>query len=95
MGDTKFDLDPEALAWARSKVEIFIKKMRSFEEQASHADPISPERERQWRVFGNIVQMDFIGGEGCVIALFDERLPRLLPMLDPPVTPTENGENNS
>lgn len=79
--DSKFDLDPEALAWARTKVEKFIKKMRNFEEQASHGDPYSPERERQWRVFGNIVRMDLIGGEGCVIALFDERLPTILPLL--------------
>lgn len=82
MLDSKFDLDPEALAWARAKVQAFIDKMRRFEEQASHSDPYSPARERQWRVFGNIVEMDFIGGKGCVIAAFDERLPSILPALD-------------
>lgn len=81
MADSKFDLDPEALAWARAKVERFIKKMRDFEEQASRADPPAPDRERQWRVFANIAESHFIGGEGCVIAAFDERLPTILPRL--------------
>lgn len=81
MPDSKFDLDPEALAWARAKVQGFIDKMRDFEEQAKHGDPYSPERERQWRVFGNIAESHFIGGKGCVIAAFDERLPSILPAL--------------
>ncbi|GAA3730231.1 hypothetical protein GCM10022239_03530 [Leifsonia bigeumensis] len=82
MSDTKYDHDPEALAWARAKVEAFVEKMRNFEEQASHADPPAPERERQWRVFANVAESHFIGGEGCVIAAFDERLPKVLDAFD-------------
>ena len=94
MADSKFDLDPEALAWGRAKVEVFIEKMRRFEEQAKHDSTGSGrERERQWRVCGSIAQMVLIGGEGCVIALFDERLPQILPPLDPPVTPNRNAYN--
>lgn len=78
---TKFDTDPEALAWARSKVEGFVAKMSDFERQSKER---GDERlERQWRVFGNMAHSHFVGGEGCVIAAFDERLPKILPMLKP------------
>jgi hypothetical protein len=87
MADSKFDRDPEALAWARSRVETFVAKMRDFEEQASHAIPDAPERVHQWKVFGNIAESHFIGGSGCVIAAFDERLPKILGALA--ATPTE------
>jgi len=91
MADSKFDLDPEALAWARGKVENYIKKMRRFEEQASHAtDREGSRRERQWLLFGNMLESEFIGGRGCVIAAFDERLPKILPALS---TPAAGGEN--
>lgn len=77
----KYDTDPEALAWARDRVQGFIEKMRRFEEQAKHADPAAPERERQWRVFGNMLQDAFIGGSGCVVAAFDERMVTLAPVI--------------
>ena len=77
----KYDTDPEALAWARERVQGFIDKMRRFEEQAKHSEPYAPERERQWRVFGNMLQDSFIGGSGCVIAAFDERMVTLAPAI--------------
>jgi hypothetical protein len=77
----KYDTDPEALAWARERVQGLIDKMRRFEEQAKHAVPDAPDRARQWRVFGNLLESDFIGGSGCVIAAFDERMVQLAPIL--------------
>lgn len=70
-----FDRDPEALAWARRYVQRHIDKTRRFSEQATvrgDADQAS-----QWRRLANYMQREFIGGEGCVIAAFDERRPQL------------------
>lgn len=75
----KYDTDPEALAWAREKVQRFIDKLRDFEAQAKAAE--SPEREHQWRVAANMTESYLIGGHGCVIASFDERMPTFAPIL--------------
>ena len=87
---------PDDCARSRSsqpvQVEAFVAKMREFEKQASHADPYDPERERWWKVFANIAESHFIGGEGCVIAAFDERLPTILPMLGGPFTESEQSD---
>lgn len=71
----RFESDPEALAWARSRVQGSIDKFRQFETEARNRG--DEDRASQWRKFANFLQMDFIGGEGCVIAAFDERRPSL------------------
>lgn len=74
-----YDRDPEALAWARAKVQRDIDRFRRFEQQSRErgdADLAS-----QWRKMANFLQMDFIGGTGCSIAAFDERRPSL-PVID-------------
>lgn len=76
----KYDTDPEALAWAREKVQQFVDKLRDFEEQAKHGQPFDESRVRQWRVLANMTESHLIGGTGCVIALFDERMPSLAPI---------------
>lgn len=48
---------------------------------------IEDEREIQrrlklWRQISNIIEREFIGGEGCTIAAFDERLPDLVARLE-------------
>jgi len=70
----RFDDDPEALAWARSKVQRQIDRMTDFERQARERGGSDPE---QWRRFRYLLESSFIGGSGCVIAAFDERLPTL------------------
>lgn len=72
---TKYDRDPEALAWARGHVERVIEKYRRFESEAR--DRGDAERASQWRKFANLLQMELVGGQGCVITAFDERLPSL------------------
>lgn len=78
-GYTKFDRDPEALAWARAHVQRQIDKMRRFEAKAEAEGATDPV---QWRKFGNLLDSAFIGGDGCVIASFDARKPEYLAMLD-------------
>ncbi len=79
-----YDRDPAALAWAREKVQREINRFRMFEEAAKERG----ERERAslWRKFAAFLVMEFIGGEGCNIAAFDERRPLLPPPGKEPVT---------
>lgn len=67
-----FDTDPAALAWARERVQHHVDRYRRFEAEriAAGEDP------QPWRGLANFMQRDLIGGEGCVIASFDERLPQ-------------------
>lgn len=74
----KYDTDPEALAWARSKVQPLIDKMRRFEQQATESGETDP---AQWRKIANVIESHLIGGSGCVIAQFDERMPTFAPIL--------------
>jgi hypothetical protein len=68
-----YDRDPAALAWARAKIQREIDRMVDFERQATERGTSDPKR---WRMFGNLLRRQFIGGQGCVIAAFDERLPQ-------------------
>ena len=82
---SKYDYDPEALAWARAKVQAEIDRCRKFAEQADAAH--DTEQFELWRRLGNRMQRVFIGGEGCVHAAFDERLPALATAIDHSVPP--------
>lgn len=76
---SRYDRDPEALAWAREKVEALIYKMKNFEEQARRNGNTDP---NQWRKIANLLHREFIGGEGCVVARFDHRLPEFTRLLE-------------
>lgn len=75
-----FDRDPEALAWARTKLQHHIDKLARWEQQAGEQD--KTEQAAHWRRVKHYLLRSFIGGRGCVIAAFDERLPEHLEMLD-------------
>lgn len=77
---TDFDRDPEALAWARAKIQRHIDQCAQFEQQG--AERGDPELALRWRRTKNYMRMKFIGGRGCVIASFDERLPEMKALLD-------------
>jgi hypothetical protein len=77
---TDFDRDPEALAWARRKIQNEIDRADKFVADAKRAR--NEQAERTWRVIGNHLRRSFIGGTGCVIAAFDERRPDHLALLD-------------
>ena len=75
-----FDRDPEALAWARASIQHHIDKLARWEEQA--AEQGKTEQAEHWRRVRTYLQRSFIGGQGCVIAAFDERLPAHRELLD-------------
>lgn len=77
---SRYDADPEALAWARTKIQGEIDRCRKFAEQADAAR--DTEQFELWRRLANRMQRVFIGGEGCVHAAFDERLPALAKAID-------------
>jgi hypothetical protein len=72
------DRDPVALAWARAKIQRHVDKLRGWEAQA--AENGNAEQSRLWRNVANHLDRTFIGGSGCVIASFDERLPQVKAM---------------
>ena len=70
---SRYDTDPEALAWARTKIQDEIDRCRKFHASATEAG--QPEQAEMWRRLANRMERTFMGGSGCVIAYFDERLP--------------------
>ena len=67
LGLEPYDYDPDAIAWARARVQKLVDRYREFERQPGNTDP------RQWRKFANLLEMELIGGSGCVIRPFDPR----------------------
>lgn len=80
-----FDRDPEALAWARAKIQREVNKLRGWEKTA--AERGDDEQSMRWRRMANLLQREFLGTGNCVIAAFDERLPEYKAMLDRAVKP--------
>lgn len=76
MTDSPYDADPEALAWARAKIQHQVDRCRKFHASAMAAG--KPEQAETWRHLANRMERDLIGGEGCTIAAFDVRRPALL-----------------
>lgn len=77
---TNYDLDPDALAWARAKVERLINRFADFERQCTEKG--DTDRAKAWKRAAWDVRRGLIGGEGCVIGAFDERLPALASAID-------------
>lgn len=78
-GDSRFSTDPEALAWARGHVVKLRDKFRKFGSRCRDDGELS--RAIQWRKFANLLDMELIGGKGCVIAPFDERRPEFAALI--------------
>lgn len=70
--DRRYGSDPEALAWARSKVELALKRV---EDMAKHLKSRGETEQAegysgaQWRVASLL-----LGGEGCSVGAFDPRI---------------------
>lgn len=77
---SRYDRDPEALAWARAKVQDEIDRCRRFAESARAAG--QDDQAEMWRRLATRMQHVFIGGDGCVHGYFDERLPALYRAVD-------------
>ncbi|GGT43523.1 hypothetical protein [Streptomyces purpureus] len=72
---TDYDRDPEALAWARTKVQHEIDRANQFVASATTVgDQDAADR---WSFAARHLRRTLIGGEGCVMGRFDERLPEL------------------
>lgn len=67
---SRFDRDPDALAWARSKVADAVARFREYAESADTAG--KPEEAELWRQMANGMRHALIG-DGTAIAAFDER----------------------
>lgn len=81
---SQFDRDPEALAWARTKVQDYIDQLARWQEEANERGAAA-----KALGFGSariLAQRHFIGG-GCVIGAFDERRPDIARALDGPGIP--------
>ncbi len=69
----RYDSDPEALAWARARVEARLDRLDSL---VARAVATGTDNER-WRGAGHAGQYlrRALVGDGCVYGAFDERLP--------------------
>ncbi|WP_328313125.1 hypothetical protein OG432_24600 [Streptomyces sp. NBC_00442] len=81
----RFDNDPDALAWAREKIQHDIDRLSRFHREATAAG--KPEQGEMWRRMANHMKRTFIGGEGCTIAYFDERRPAMARAVDHAIPP--------
>jgi hypothetical protein len=77
---TDFDRDPEALAWARAKVQDYVDRLADFERQAK--EKRDPATATGCAVSRLLAERHFFGDGGCVIGVFDERRPDHLARLD-------------
>ena len=77
---SRFDHDPDALAWARAKVQQYIGYLADFERQAT--DMGDPNAAHAFRVVQAHMARQLTGCEGCTIAAFDERLPEWRARMD-------------
>lgn len=77
---TDYDRDPEALAWARAKIQDYIDRLTDFERQAkAKGDPATATGCAISRL---LAQRHFLGDGGCVIGAFDQRRPDYLERID-------------
>jgi len=70
---SRFDSDPDAIAWARLKLERYVERAEAFEKHAR--DSGNATWAGHWRITATYMRRTLLGGKGCVIAAFDERLP--------------------
>jgi hypothetical protein len=81
---SRFDRDPEALAWARTKVQGYVDQLTEWEKQATERDATA--KAAALGAARILASRHFLGG-GCVIGAFDERRPDIARALDGPGIP--------
>lgn len=73
---SRYDQDPEAIAWARAKVQAEIDRAEEFAADATAAAHL--ETARNWRIIARHLRRTLLGDtRSCVMGRFDERLPAL------------------
>jgi len=76
----RFDKDPEAIAWARGKIQATVSRYVAFATRASAEGRLGDAA--AWRRTADEVRRDLLG-QGHVIGSFDERLPAMKHAADP------------
>lgn len=79
---SRFDDDPDALAWARLKIQHAVDRATGFEAHCRETGNKSGEV--NWRTVRQFMSQTLIGGRGCVIGAFDERLPEMRRLMADP-----------
>ncbi len=69
----RFDSDPDAVEWAHAKILRLIERAEGFERHSN--DSGSLQTAARWHLVAAFMRQTLIGGEGCVVAAFDPRLP--------------------
>jgi hypothetical protein len=82
---SRYDTDPEALTWARSKVQAHIDLLAKFEQQANQRD--STDKARGLAIARISAERYFLGDGGCTIGAFDERRPEFTARINAPGAP--------
>jgi hypothetical protein len=72
---SRYDQDPEAIAWARAKIQAEIDRAEDFAAQANAAAHF--ETAGRWNGLARFLRRTLLGGDGCVMGRFDTRLPAL------------------
>lgn len=70
---SRFDSDPEAIAWAREKIKWAVRAAERHEKHANDARDLKSGQ--RWHIVAGFMRRTLLGGQGCAIAAFDERLP--------------------
>lgn len=81
---SRFDTDPDAIAWARRKILRAVERAEGFEKHNTEAGSADADWAARWRVTAQFMRRTLLGGRGCVIAAFDERLPEITKRLEDP-----------
>lgn len=68
-----FDENQGAVDWARTKIMHHVERAARFSQEATTKN--YPRRAKEWGKIARYMRQTLIGGQGCVIAAFDERLP--------------------
>ncbi|MFE9432377.1 hypothetical protein ACFYNA_15465 [Streptomyces sp. NPDC006640] len=71
---TDYDRDPEALAWARTKVQEVVDKA----EACAANTRLSDQAREGWRQTAAFIRHELVRRDGAAYASFDERWPRLV-----------------
>ncbi|MFJ9633739.1 hypothetical protein ACIRU8_39205 [Streptomyces sp. NPDC101175] len=82
---SRYDTDPDALAWARTRVQQYLDRLADFEQQAkTKGDHIT---EYGCKAARAMAERHFLGDGGCTIGVFDERLPALAAAVNHSIPP--------
>lgn len=72
-GISRYDTDPDALAWARTRVQHQIDRLAAFEARAAETGKAN--LAHGLSMARRSTEQLLLGGEGCVVGAFDERRP--------------------